>query len=262
MVCTMRNLRLVCSSLWNHPLLIPSYCALLSIVILITQIIFSSGPVRRFRGVVTPEATRGESDVAAGTTRTGFVSAVKDHVKKSGGSIIFLFQVSRLVVVFTLLSLAIFSFVQEEGREHVSPSSVVNSLGTRRGKKHKVKYHGSLTKREWLDLMLCLTYVRHRCVFELTLSQSHQLDAAICGLLGVSRCDRPESARFGYFFPSILTLAWHLLHLCLPQHLATPYFYLVPCGCRRRRLTVGQNQPSGFRSRRDPCHGPASLYTH
>jgi hypothetical protein len=174
MIFMMRTLRLGCSSLWNYPLLIPSYCALLSILVLVVQIIFSSSPVRRFRRVVTPEfATQSESGVAAGTTRTGFVSAVKDHMDKSGGSNIFLFHVFRLVVVFTLLCLAIFRFVQEEGRQHVSPSFAVNALGTRRGKKHRGKHHGSLTKREWLDLMLCLTYVRHRYLVELGLSPSH-----------------------------------------------------------------------------------------
>jgi hypothetical protein len=156
------NLALGCSSLWNHPLLIPPYCALLSIVILIAQIIVSSGPVRRVRGIDTPQ---GESGVATSTTPAGFTSTVKDHVEKSGGLILFLFRVSRLLVVFTLLGLAIFSFVHEEGQQHDSPPSVVNALGTRWGKKHKAKHHGSLTKREWFDLMLCLTYVRHRCLF-------------------------------------------------------------------------------------------------
>jgi hypothetical protein len=165
------------SSLWNHPLLIPSYCALLSIVILIAQIIFSSGPVQKFRGVETLDATtQDESGIAAGTTRTSFVSAVKDHVENSAGLILFLFRVSRLLIVFTLFGLAIFNFVQEKGQPHNSPSSAVNPLGTLWDKKRKGKhrYSGdSFTKREWLELTLCLTYVRHRCLFELVLSPSH-----------------------------------------------------------------------------------------
>ncbi|KAH8977506.1 hypothetical protein EDB92DRAFT_772241 [Lactarius akahatsu] len=132
-------------SFWTHPLLIPSYLALFSIVVLLAQAIFSSTPVRRLRGEDAPViATRGESRVTASATRTGFVSAVKDHVEKSGGSIIFLFQVLRLVVVLTLLGLAIFSVVREESRRHEG--------------KHQ---HGgvSLTEREWLDLTLCFTYL-------------------------------------------------------------------------------------------------------
>ncbi|KAH9030174.1 hypothetical protein EDB84DRAFT_1562614 [Lactarius hengduanensis] len=151
------------SSLWTHPLFIPSYLALLSIVVLVAQAIYSSGPVRRLRGEDAPAAAnRGESGANASATRTGFMSAVKDHVEKSGGSIIFFFQVLRLLVVLTLLGLAIFSFVQEEGQQHGSPSSVVSALSKHWGKKHKGKHRhggGSLTKREWLDLTLCLTYL-------------------------------------------------------------------------------------------------------
>ncbi|KAH8978589.1 hypothetical protein EDB92DRAFT_2056103 [Lactarius akahatsu] len=146
-------------SFWTHPLLIPSYLALLSILVLSAQAIFS-GPVRRIRGEDVPvAATCAESGVNESATRTGSVSAVKDHVEKSGGPITFIFQVSRLVVVLTLLGLAIFSFVQEEGQQHVSPSSAVSALNDRR---HEGKHRsggGSLTKREWLNLILCLTYL-------------------------------------------------------------------------------------------------------
>ncbi|KAH9041241.1 hypothetical protein EDB85DRAFT_2139914 [Lactarius pseudohatsudake] len=145
---------------WTHPLIIPSYLALLSILVLSAQAIFSSGPVRSLRGEDAPvAATCAESGVNESTTRTGFVSAVKDHVEKSGGSIIFIFQVSRLVVVLTLLGLAISSFVQEEGHKHISPSSAASALN---GRRHEGKHRyggGSLTEREWLDLMLCLTYL-------------------------------------------------------------------------------------------------------
>ncbi|KAH9028261.1 hypothetical protein EDB84DRAFT_1563180 [Lactarius hengduanensis] len=145
---------------WTHPLIIPSYLALLSILVLSAQAIFSSGPVRSLRGEDAPvAATCAESGVNESATRTGFVSAVKDHVEKSGGSIIFLFQFLRLVVVLTLLGLAIFSFVQEEGHKHISPSSAVSVLN---GRRHEGKHRyggGSLTEREWLDLILCLTYL-------------------------------------------------------------------------------------------------------
>ena len=137
--------------------------ALLSIVILVAQVVFSSDPVRRLRGKDAPAAVRTESGVTVRATQTGFVSAVKDHVKTSGGSIIFLFQVSRLLVILTLLGLAIFSFVQEEGQQHVSPISAVSALSKHWSKKRRDKHRyggGSLNKREWLDLTLFLTYVR------------------------------------------------------------------------------------------------------
>ncbi|KAH9059057.1 hypothetical protein EDB87DRAFT_1832312 [Lactarius vividus] len=128
-------------SFWTHGLLIPSYFAILSIVLLLAQAVFSSSLVRRFRGEDAPvAATRGESGV-------------------TGGSIIFIFQVSRLVAVLTLLGLAIFCFVQEKGQQHVSQSSAESTFN---GRKHEGKHRyggGSLTEREWLDLTLCLTYL-------------------------------------------------------------------------------------------------------
>ncbi|KAH9056241.1 hypothetical protein EDB87DRAFT_1676120 [Lactarius vividus] len=158
-------------SLWTHPLLIPSYLALLSIVVLLAQAIFSSGPVQRLRDEDAPViAIHGESGVTASATRTGFVSAVKDHVEKSGGSVIFFFQVLRLVVVLTLLGLAIFSFVQEEGQRHVSLIHHYSS--------------GSLTKREWLDLTLCLTYLYAAILGLMTVASFH-LSLLLFGILSV-----------------------------------------------------------------------------
>ncbi|KAH9059060.1 hypothetical protein EDB87DRAFT_1675205 [Lactarius vividus] len=146
------------SSVWTHSLLIPSYLAFLSVVVFVAQGIYSSGLARRLRDEGVPAAAgSGESS----TTRAGFVSAVNDHVEKSGGSTIFLFQVLRLVVILTLFGLAVFNFVQE-GQQHVSPPSMVSALSKHWGKKHKSKHRyggGSLTGREWLDLTLCLTYL-------------------------------------------------------------------------------------------------------
>ncbi|KAI9434157.1 hypothetical protein H4582DRAFT_2081171 [Lactarius indigo] len=147
-------------SLWVHPLLIPSYLALLSVLVLLVWAIFSSGPVRRFHGEYAPvAATRGDSGVPVSATRAGFMSAVKDHVENAGGSVIFTFQVLRLLVVLVLLTLAIFSSVQEECQRHISPLSAVSALN---GRDHKGKRHyggDSLTKREWLGLTVCLTYL-------------------------------------------------------------------------------------------------------
>ncbi|KAI9434174.1 hypothetical protein H4582DRAFT_2177883 [Lactarius indigo] len=147
-------------SFWIHPLLIPSYLALLSVLVLLVQAIFSFGPVQRLHGEYAPvAATHGDSGVTVSATRTGFMSTVKDHVENAGGSVIFTFQVLRLLVVLALLALAIFSSVQEEGQQHVSPLSAVSALN---GREHEGKRHyggDSLTKREWLSLTLCLTYL-------------------------------------------------------------------------------------------------------
>ncbi|KAI9431381.1 hypothetical protein H4582DRAFT_2085045 [Lactarius indigo] len=158
-------------SLWVHPLLIPSYLALLSVLVLLVWAIFSSGPVRRLHGEYAPvAATRGDSGVPVSATRAGFMSAVKDHVENAGGSVIFTFQVLRLLVVLALLGLAIFSSVQEEGQQHVSPLSAVSALN---GREHEGKHHyggDSLTKREWLGLTLRLTYLYMAFLGSMTLT--------------------------------------------------------------------------------------------
>ena len=92
------------------------------------------------------------------------MSAVKDHVKRSGGCIIFFNHVLRLFLVLVLLGLSVFSFLREEASEqeqHIIGSSL-NSLRKHWGKRPKHKHSsrgGSLSELEWLDFALCLTYV-------------------------------------------------------------------------------------------------------
>src|SRR6266702_5347075 len=105
---------------------------------------------------------------------------------------------------------------------------------------------------------MCVIAATEACLSWLSHS-SHNL-TAVCGLLGVSDCYRPESARVGYFVPSLLTLAWHILRLRLPQHLAIAYFNLVACGCMGRRIAMGQNWPSDYRGCRNTSAGSAPVY--
>jgi hypothetical protein len=87
-------------------------------------------------------------------------------VARAGGSIIFVFHFSRLVLVLSLLVLSIFSFLQEEGLR--AANSGPGTLNKHWGKWRKPKHRngggggGSLSKREWLDLAACLNYV---CLF-------------------------------------------------------------------------------------------------
>jgi len=88
--------------------------------------------------------------------------AVKDHVERSGGSTIFLFQLACLVIVLALLALSIFCFLrEEEEQQQQQPSSInstsllrVNSLhgGSKHGRKKPKHKHGlgggSFSERE------------------------------------------------------------------------------------------------------------------
>lgn len=160
-------------SSWIHPLLIPSYAALASILVLILQLIFSFGPIKAFRARISTSTEDASSagENSASSTRTGLLSAVKDHVEKSGGSTIFVFHLMRLVLVLSLLVLSIFCFLQEDVLH--SADSGLGPLNKHWGKWRNRKHRngggggGSFSKREWLDLAACLNYV---CLLLATLS--------------------------------------------------------------------------------------------
>ena len=156
--------------MWTHPLLIPSYAVLASIAILLLQAIFLSGPVKalrtRFSTTTDSEDTDSTSEPTTSITQTGLVSAVKDHVERSGGSVIFVFQLLRFAVILSLLVVSIFCFLREEGQH--SANSGLNTLNKHWGKWGKRKHRhggggGSFSKREWLDLAACLNYVCPLC---------------------------------------------------------------------------------------------------
>jgi hypothetical protein len=158
------------SLLWAHPLLIPSYFTLASILLLVLHVALSFGPLKRLldriSGTVEEESPASESSPSA--TQTSLVSAVKEHVEASGGSIIFSLQVLRLVLVLALLGLSIFSFVQEEEGQQRVVNDGLGTLGKHWGEKRRQKRRyggGSLSDREWLDLALSLTYVRGILLF-------------------------------------------------------------------------------------------------
>ncbi|KAI0258861.1 P-loop containing nucleoside triphosphate hydrolase protein [Gloeopeniophorella convolvens] len=92
------------SSIWLHPLLIPSYVACASAVVFTFQTYVTYGlrSNRRARLVPTPDSdapfSPGLSDSA------GLLAAYNDHVKKAGGSV-FYFKLARLLGVIGLFGL-------------------------------------------------------------------------------------------------------------------------------------------------------------
>ena len=124
---------MIYSSPWTRPLLIPSYFALASVVVLILQALFSSGLVKRLwlrvpigaavenesEGVSAGESCLVRAGGSSDSARTGLVSAIKDYVERSGGSTIFLFHLAHL-------GLSIFFFLREEEwqQQQQQPSSI------------------------------------------------------------------------------------------------------------------------------------------
>jgi hypothetical protein len=138
------------------------------------QAVASSEPFKQLRarilGTVENEdegAGADESSVDGSSDRTGLVSAVADHVEKTGGSTVFLFQFLRFVLVLALLALSIYSFVREEEEQQqqsgLLPENTLSSAGKYPRKKHRSKHRqdgDTLSEREWIDLAFCLDYVR------------------------------------------------------------------------------------------------------
>jgi hypothetical protein len=222
----------ICYSLWLHPLLIPSYAALASIIVLILHIIFSIGPIKlpRTRISSSTEDTNTAGEYSASSTRTGLLSAVKDHVERSGGSIIFVFRLARLVLVISLLVLSIFCFLQEEVLH--SADSGLDPLNKHWGKRRKPKHRdgggGSLSKREWLDLAACLNYVCLLAALSVPpLINFSKLGIAICFLLSPRFHNGSEDPRIGGLVPPLLDIVYHILGLYISRYMATAYFHTV-----------------------------------
>lgn len=168
------SLSLASFSLWTRPLLIPSYFVLASIVVLVVQAVISSELFKQLRAHIfgtaenEDEGAGADESGADNSTRTGLVSAFTDHVERSGGSVIFLFQFLRLLLVLALLSLSIYSFIREEEQQQsgVNSGLPVDTLmrsGKHGRKKHEHKHRpdgDTLSEREWIDLAFCLNYVR------------------------------------------------------------------------------------------------------
>ena len=237
----------VIHSLWTRPLLIPFYFALASVVVLILQAAFSTEPFKQLRPRVFSAAVDEEDeDEGVGSNdsgnQTGLIEAVKDHVERSGGSAIFLFQLLRLVLVLALLCLSIFNFLRDE---EVQQHSVIDLW---RKKKNKHKRGGELSEREWLDLAFFLNYVRVPFAESLTRVMNIEAVLVNCNfdlvlrlLFGVGRALGPKNPRFGRVVPSLLTLVYHLLRLRVPRYLATSYFHARACRWPGRRPTLDQN---------------------
>lgn len=153
-------------------------------MLLLLRALFSFGPLK----TLIRRPSQGEQDEAPLDTRqdlpgTGLISAVKEHVRDAGGSTIFILNVARLLSVVALLALSVTSFILEQENE----SGLLGVASKGWGKKHKRKgskhhgVHGLFTKREWIQLALCLAYVRLSRIYDFFIF-----------LMPSDRCTRPS----------------------------------------------------------------------
>ena len=114
---------------------------------------------RRSNKYSEESAQPAEQDVSA----VGVSSSLRSHVAEHGGATIFAYKVARFISVLALLGLYVASFVNDY---ELVGASDIDTLG----KKKKARKAAELSRREWVDLILCITYVR-----ELLSSRSRRL---------------------------------------------------------------------------------------
>ena len=150
--------------IWTDSLMISAYAASFSALVLLLQIILSTRPVRHLLSQLSSQKSRHSDDTEivlvddAPTPSAGILSDLRSHIQSLGGSSIFFHKTLRLIGVLVLLSLTLVTLVQDEQQR---PFSLLIETLKKRGKKHhKKKSLATFSPDEWLQIALCLTYVR------------------------------------------------------------------------------------------------------
>lgn len=106
---------LQCHRLWRDPRLLPTYIAALSLFILTSQAIHHFVRLARTKGDRSSTSTT--SSVFADPSPP---SAFRKHVQSHGGTVIWLFAVTRLAGVLVLLALYATSFVGDDSTHELA----------------------------------------------------------------------------------------------------------------------------------------------
>ncbi|KAJ6589849.1 P-loop containing nucleoside triphosphate hydrolase protein [Mycena vulgaris] len=170
------------TSLWSDTLVIPLYVGTASIVTLLLQLLWASGPVLKLRAsyfkTVSPEPEYAPES-----------HSVAAHIKNHGGQGIFAFKVARLVGCLELLVLAIFSLVSEEDdEEETSTFAPLAWIGN---------------PRRSIQAALCATYFYASLLAILSIAGSPKW-----GKVAIKHLTTLLTATFGvYFYRDIFPLA-------------------------------------------------------
>lgn len=98
--------------MWHNSLAIPVYVALLSVVILVLHLLFTSAPVKKL-------ATRlFSSGNVEGSTPSSPSPPEKSHIEQLGGSVIFGYLIARLLTSLALLGLSVATVILHHRVSH------------------------------------------------------------------------------------------------------------------------------------------------
>lgn len=93
----------------------------------------------------------------------GIISDVKVHIVSQGGSTVFAYKIARLLGCLTLVALTIVSTVLSDySKDAWSGDAFETSFKKKKGKgrRKKPKDSSDFSVAEWLQISLCLAYVR------------------------------------------------------------------------------------------------------
>ncbi|KAH6916807.1 ATP-binding cassette transporter [Coprinopsis sp. MPI-PUGE-AT-0042] len=147
------------SKIWHNSMVIPSYVALASAVVLVLHVILASSRARKLWARITRrevvQENRADEPVFAHRNETDITNDFAEHVAQHGGFTIFSFRVLRLLSCLVLLGLSVYTAIKDE-------DGITNAFGKKgkgkHGRKHRDKDHRQLSDKEWADLLLTMTY--------------------------------------------------------------------------------------------------------
>ncbi|KAF5338427.1 hypothetical protein D9758_012247 [Tetrapyrgos nigripes] len=150
------SLRKDSAPVYTNTILIPLYCAAISVVALLLHIVFVSKPVQRWFGKNSDES----EPQAAIPLHASLVGEVREHIKEHGGLVIFWYMLARLAGSLVLLGLSITSLVIDEVKRSGPQDQDDASIMGKWGRKHPRRRYGAhFSKREWLEAAMSLTYL-------------------------------------------------------------------------------------------------------
>ncbi|KAI0068112.1 P-loop containing nucleoside triphosphate hydrolase protein [Artomyces pyxidatus] len=135
---------------WRHPLMIPVYVALGSVLTLSIRALASFAPFFKTR-LSSGERDSGPELVDEHGPTGGLLSRFKETARKHGGLTIYLFKVARFISVVILLGLSVATILQDDKQGQSDGSD--DSLPT------TVQYDAPSKVINWLDFALYSTYI-------------------------------------------------------------------------------------------------------
>ncbi|KAJ4476620.1 hypothetical protein J3R30DRAFT_3759412 [Lentinula aciculospora] len=167
----------------TNSLVIPLCFAAVSALFLLLHLIGNSQPFRKLfrQPVISLE------EFTAQVQPDNIVQELNAHIRSSGGPVIYVYMLARLIGSLALLGLSVTTLILDEvrrtGGQSLEPigeeEGDADALG-KWGKRHpKKKYGTHYTKREWLEAAMCLTFLYTSLLALISVTAKHKWSRVI-----------------------------------------------------------------------------------